>query len=432
MSSVYDSSMRLVCTGALLALAATPARADGPLRPVSKARPGNCENPLWSPDGKNLAYERNFIKERRIEINVIRDVSPEHEGREEVLLPASLKSSGGGAGDWAHGAAQKSKAAAFDSVEEIKPGQICHDFAWGPPPVYAYACNAGTYQLFGNGGAQLTHGSGAAGQPDWNPVNGKKLVFVSAESSRGQIFTYDADAKPQVKALLPPESKAVQLTPAWDPKGQSLAFARFADEGGGDLYVLDPASPGTKPRRLTQMPGDESNPTWSPDGTKIAFYATTTASGKAELGKKRSQVQFDIYVVDAAGNGDPYLVARNVVAADQAGPAWTPDGKWIIFVRKSADKYDPLVAVEAEPKGKEVTLPTGTQSNADPAVSPTPDAWKLAFTAIGTKGDSDQTWRKVYVYPLDALKAGTLVASSSPEEEAPEPPKKGPKGKKKN
>ncbi|MEL7371962.1 MAG: hypothetical protein AAFN74_23760, partial [Myxococcota bacterium] len=53
---------------------AKPASTIVRAEPVSAARKGHCENPQWSRDGRSLAYERVFLQDRKIELNVLNDV----------------------------------------------------------------------------------------------------------------------------------------------------------------------------------------------------------------------------------------------------------------------------------------------------------------------------------------------------------------------
>ena len=74
---------------------------------------------------------------------------------------------------------------------------------------------------------------------------------------------------------------------------------------------------GSGTRRLTSTKEDDNQPTWSPDGTRIAF-----ARG----------VPSRIFVMGADGSG-----ARRVTDDDSGEhePAWSPDGSWIAYSRRA-------------------------------------------------------------------------------------------------
>lgn len=116
--------------------------------------------------------------------------------------------------------------------------------------------------------------------------------------------------------------------PAWSPDGTRLAVVdwdglttQFSPRGDQQLYIVDI---GTGARtQLTFGSGHDSFlPSWSPDGTQIA-YGTIP--------------QEALYVIPASG-GTPQLVATgNVTAA--GGPAWSPDGQTLAFLSNNANVF---------------------------------------------------------------------------------------------
>ena len=88
-----------------------------------------------------------------------------------------------------------------------------------------------------------------------------------------------------------------------------------------------------RPIPLTSYPGNQSEPTFSPDGNQVAF---------AWDGEK--QDNFDIYV-KPIGTGPPARLTHDP-AAEQS-PAWSPDGKWIAFLRASAPGTSTVVLIPA-------------------------------------------------------------------------------------
>ena len=72
---------------------------------------------------------------------------------------------------------------------------------------------------------------------------------------------------------------------------------------------------------MTTYPGNDNNPTWSPDGSKIVFYSTRNGSA-------------EIWVVSAEG-GEPWQVTDDPTANAQI-PLWSPDGRWLVFLSETA------------------------------------------------------------------------------------------------
>ena len=81
---------------------------------------------------------------------------------------------------------------------------------------------------------------------------------------------------------------------------------------------------GSGQRRLTQMPGHDGFPAWSPDGRKIAFL--NIRDGKGED-----------YVVDAHGSGQRNLTHN---PASDSAFAWSPDGRRVSFVSKRDGNWE--------------------------------------------------------------------------------------------
>lgn len=388
-----------VAAVAAIAALAAPASAATPARQVSKARKGNCENPQWSRDGKSLAYERIFYEERKIEINVVRDAHASAP-REERIKPI-LESR----------ADAESLVSAFrgKKKQKVRPGDVCREFSWGPKDsasAFVYSCNVegSSFQLFMTEGEQLTRGRGAAGQPSLTQ-DGWGLAYVGSNEGREGLFViHDLLDEIRPVRLLPPGTR-VDRMPTWSPDGKKVAFVGH-DNDSADIYVIENVrDPKESMVRLTKWSAEEINPAWSPDGTKIAFFSDRAIKKKKKRGRKRGTAGHGLYVVDLAKGGEPYLVVRDVVASEQHGPAWSPDGKWLIYVKdlQRGAVIDPIRAARAEPNATEVKLKSGTVSNKDPQVAQYDGQWWLGFSALGKFRGGNKTWRKIYMMPLDRL-----------------------------
>jgi Tol biopolymer transport system component len=145
------------------------------------------------------------------------------------------------------------------------------------------------------------------------------LAFVSTRDGDYAIFEMNADGGAQ-RRLTPREGDAssaparlfFQIEPAWSPDASRIAFSSRRS-GTLDLYVMN--ADGTGTRQLTLGKQNDSHPTWSDDGARLAF-----------------ERDGDIYVMSAEGGGSRRI---SDPVADEAAPAWSPDGAWIAYVRRT-------------------------------------------------------------------------------------------------
>jgi Tol biopolymer transport system component/DNA-binding winged helix-turn-helix (wHTH) protein len=114
----------------------------------------------------------------------------------------------------------------------------------------------------------------------------------------------------------------LQTAPSFSPDGSRIAFAwdGGASRSGGkpsyDLYVKGMGSETVL--RLTNHPSEWISSTWSPDGTQIAFHRLAGADN-------------GIYVIPALGGPERKLHTTHTPYDVAAPLSWSPDGKWIAY-----------------------------------------------------------------------------------------------------
>jgi Tol biopolymer transport system component len=218
------------------------------------------------------------------------------------------------------------------------------------------------------GGVALANGS----HPAWSP-DGSKIAF-SAGGSDVSIHVMDADGR-NVKRLTSPNdpsqctqgSSASDWKSNWSPDGRKIVFERdlHTDDGGYDCgldgwgyipYVWLMNADGSGLRRLRSAPSSQSDsdPTWSPDGRFIAYYAPHDG----------------LYLIDSEGAGAPRRLAlQNLDAGTAMMPAWSPDGKKLLFLI-AAPPNNKLAIVDIESGTTNVlNFPTVAGLLLDPAWS---------------------------------------------------------------
>jgi Tol biopolymer transport system component len=128
------------------------------------------------------------------------------------------------------------------------------------------------------------------------------LALVVADSGRGRLQVMRPDGS-DVRLVAP--NASVVSTPSFSPDGTRIAYG-----ASGGIWTV--GVDGTSPTRLAAFGND---PTWSPDGSRIAFVSV--ANGH-------------MYVVGAAG-GEPADLTDALGLRAATFPSWSPDGRRLAF-----------------------------------------------------------------------------------------------------
>jgi dipeptidyl aminopeptidase/acylaminoacyl peptidase len=267
--------------------------------PVAVARSDKSDDtPRWSPDGRRLAC---------------------------------VSTRDGGSQIWVIGVA----AGGHPSGDPRKLTSLSTDvsgLAWSPdgrwiltasdvfPACDSVACNDGTLKEFDNrpSKAHVFDELLFRHWTSWKDGRFTHLYLVSADGSAPP-----RDLTPG-RADVPPFSLGGPDDYAFSPDSKEIAYAQKTDpveaiSTNSDLFVLDLAVPGAKPRKITQNPAADGGPAYSPDGRFLAYRAQKRAGFESD--------RWELMLFDRKTEEHRSLTAAFDRSADSY--VWAPDSQSI-------------------------------------------------------------------------------------------------------
>ena len=418
--------------------------------------------PVWSPDGVRIAYTTHEWR-----YFYIYSINADGSDRQRLTYTSDDRDPVWSPDGWSIAFTSDREGNYLSLVTEIDGTDQSRVVDTGPgAPVWspggahiAFSCcpgYLGYISVVDTGGAGFprrlaeTAGTDWDKDPVWSP-DGTRMALtrsVSAENELGfvdEIFLIDADGTNLMQVTHTDGGAYGASFPVWSPDGTRIAFTRSRDLDPApnvsniDVELLVVNSDGTDQSLVAQTYGDDHNPMWSPDGTRIAFHHSTQSTTKIlvvnadgsdqrilarsrgeEWGPRWSPGGTRIAFTGIARRGGvPSVFVVNADGTDQrnltfgAGPRWSPDGTSIAFV-DYGDTGFTFEIVRANPDGTNQRLLTRTGPETAPSgLVWSPDGTRIAFSS-SHDGDDE-----IYVVNADGtgqmqLTDNTFFADSDP------------------
>jgi Tol biopolymer transport system component len=188
-----------------------------------------------------------------------------------------------------------------------------------------------------------------------------RIVFESDRDGNSEIYSMDPDGTNVTRLTT---SAAVDTQPAFSPDGTRIAW-----QSAGQIWLMN--RDGTNKQALTSL-GTNGAPAFSPDGTKIAFESNRGGT-------------YDIFVMNVDGTAQTNLT--NDAGGDDVGATWSPDGTKLAFDSNRTEDRD-VYTMNADGTGQTDLTSTSPSLDSDPDWSP--DGSKLLF--VSARGGPTSVW----------------------------------------
>jgi TolB protein len=261
--------------------------ADGSGRQALTVGPEEHTQPVWSPDGRRIAYTA-LLAGGNMEIFVM-DVDGSNKRRlTDHVQPDDAPS-------WS----PDGKRIVFRSYRDR---------------------HANLYVMDADGSnlRRLTDSASDKGNPQWSPDGSRIAYQVYGDSGKSQLHVMKADGSDD-RDITSAISKDKKTQPTWSPDGSKLAFVSIRNNFA-QIYVVN--ADGSKPANLTDNGYDNAMPAWSPDGRQIAFVSNRYSD---VVGRSEG----DIYLMNTDGSGVVNLTRQ---PGNDDEPRWSADGKTLYYL----------------------------------------------------------------------------------------------------
>ena len=181
------------------------------------------------------------------------------------------------------------------------------DFTSGRPTLYIRSLVDGGIAAVGKSAVSI--------DPGWR--NNREVAATLSFDGNQEIYLVNINGTLSSRVT---NSKSIDISPTFSPDGSKMAFVSSRN-GLPQLFLQDIASGQVK--RLTFSGRYNTQPSWSPVGDKIV-YTTWEKNG-----------EINIFTINADGSGLMQLTQK---CGENKSPSWSPDGQMIVFTSNRQGK----------------------------------------------------------------------------------------------
>ena len=149
--------------------------------------------------------------------------------------------------------------------------------------------------------------------PVWSP-DGSRVAFSSSRQGNLDLYQKASSGAGAEELLLADDGNSIPTS--WSPDGRFLLYSRVGLQS--DIWVL-PLFGDRKPFPFVQMPANQGNARFSPDGRWIVY--TSIESGRTE-----------VYVAPFSSSGGAPAGKRQISTGGGTQPNWRQDGREIVYL----------------------------------------------------------------------------------------------------
>lgn len=153
--------------------------------------------------------------------------------------------------------------------------------------------------------------------------DGRRLVVTVGPSNEGSVWVYDLGGSAQALKLT---TSAHNVSPTWSPDGSRVAFNSTREGLARNIYVLPSDGSILEPERVVASDHDKAPSAWSPDGQSLLFN------------DNGGETKGDVWLLPMAGDRKPRPWLQTAFAEGEA--AFSPDGRWVAYASDQTGDFE--------------------------------------------------------------------------------------------